>query len=113
MSAIIEHPIPVKMYLPKTLQIGPYTIYVVRDDLSWAEDRDETIAGLWKHEEYTIYLSRNLLDVELLDTFLHELAHACSDLYGAELSEGQAQCLGTAMAQALNPYLRLLTEDQA
>ena len=44
------------------------------------------VVGLYDPSDHTIYISLKQASTEIFATFIHELLHACQEIYGIDIS---------------------------
>jgi len=94
--------------MPK-LKIGPLTFDVRKapanlgEIAEWddPEDDDAYFGGI-SHTNQIIFLNEDNTPDRGKVALLHEVLHAVSEQYAAELSEGQVSCIATGLVDVLN-----------
>ena len=92
------------MNLPKSVNIGPYTIPVDEDPKPIDEDGRE-VFGWFDSVDYKILIAEGMPPVKKLDTFVHEIVEGINEIADLQLNHTQIQVLGMLMSQALGPSI--------
>lgn len=96
-----------KNRIPNKIQLAKDCVYRI---LYTKEDKHVDYYGISYPDKKQLWLNTNQSDTELVKTYLHEVAHAVSDVYGLELTEGQVLKLEQAFYYLLKPN-NLITKE--
>ena len=92
------------------IKIGPIvytTKYTDGDKLNLDPDWDDpddgaSYYGAVSHSNQVVFLNRHNTEEREKLALLHEVLHAVSDLYDAQLHEGQVKCVSAGLMQVIN-----------
>jgi hypothetical protein len=93
------------MHIPKVLKVGAQRLIIRQSDIVFALD-GEPVMGLTKTgtgriEISTTYHGEKCPEDSIADTFLHEICHSVSAIYGLDLSETQVIGLAGGLLQVI------------
>jgi hypothetical protein len=93
-----------KPKLPKSFDVGPHKVPVVREEIH----KSENCTGFFDSgaHGHVIVVDERLDSSHAREVALHELMHAIDQVYGLNLKHNQVHGIGSALAQALAPYLK-------